>query len=150
MGLIKAFTGSAISYIGDLWEDYIYCDALDSDTLIQKGHSRKNPGAGRAASDNVITEGSKIAVNAGQMMIVVENGQIIDFTAETGGYEYKSNLEPSMFVGDFEEAIKISYERLKGRFTYGGQPTNDQKVYFVNTKEIMNNRFGFGCRDMDL
>ncbi|MCM1538889.1 MAG: hypothetical protein NC254_10895 [bacterium] len=53
MGLIKAFAGSALSYLGDLWEDYIYCDSLDSDTLVQKGHARKSPGAGNSASDNI-------------------------------------------------------------------------------------------------
>ncbi len=144
MGLMKAFAGTAISYINDLWEDYIYCDALDGNTLVQKGHTRSNPGTGKNVNDNVITEGSRIAVNAGQMLIVVENGQMIDFTAEQGGYEYRSETEPTLFCGDFGEALKTSFQAMKGRFAFGGQPTNDQRVYFINTKEIMNNRFGFG------
>lgn len=144
MGLIKAFAGSAISYIGDLWEDYIYCDSLDSDTLVQKGHARRSPGAGKSGSDNIITEGSRIAVNDGQMLIVVENGRIIDFSAEPGGYEYKSNTEPSAFCGKFGDAMRLSFGEMKKRFAYGGQAANDQRVYFVNTKEIMNNKFGFG------
>lgn len=144
MGLIRAFTSSAMSYIGDLWEDYIYCDSLDGNTLVQKGRARKSGGAGNNASDNVITEGSRIAVNAGQMLVVVENGRIIDFTAEQGGYEYKSNTSPTMFCGDFGEALKISFNEIAGRFAFGGQAGNDQRVYFINTKEIPNNRFGFG------
>lgn len=144
MGLIKAFTGTAISYLNDLWEDYIYCDALDESTLMKKGHARKNPGAGANANDNVITDGSRIAVNAGQMMLVVENGRIIDFTAEPGAYEYKTGTEPSCFCGDFDETIRVSFENMKHRFAFGGIAGNDQRVYFINTKEIMNNRFGFG------
>ena len=144
MGLIKAFAGSAISYIGDLWEDYIYCDSLNSDTLVQKGRARRSPGAGKSGSDNIITEGSRIAVNDGQMLIVVENGRIIDFSAEPGGYEYKSNTEPSAFCGKFGDAMRLSFGEMKKRFAYGGQAANDQRVYFVNTKEIMNNKFGFG------
>lgn len=144
MGLIKAFAGSALSYIGDMWEDYIYCDALDGNTLVQKGHARKSGGAGQNGSDNVITEGSRIAVNAGQMLVVVENGRIIDFTAEQGGYEYKSATEPSMFCGDFGEALKISFQEMAGRFAFGGIAQNDQRAYFINTKEILNNKFGFG------
>jgi len=144
MGLIKAFTGTVISYLNDLWEDYIYCDALDENTLMKKGHARKNPGAGANANDNVITDGSRIAVNAGQMMLVVENGKILDFTAEPGAYEYKTGTEPSCFCGDFDETIRVSFENMRHRFAFGGIAGNDQRVYFINTKEIMNNRFGFG------
>lgn len=144
MGLIKAFTNSAMSYIGDMWEDYIYCDSLDGNTLVQKGKARQSAGAGKNANENVITEGSRIAVNAGQMLVVVENGRIIDFTAEQGGYEYESKTEPTMFCGDFGEALKTSFNEIAGRFAFGGQPSNDQRVYFINTKEIPNNKFGFG------
>ncbi len=144
MGLIKAFTNSTMSYIGDLWEDYIYCDSMDSNTLVQKGQARKSAGADNNASDNVITEGSRIAVNVGQMLVVVENGRIIDFTAEQGGYEYKSETAPSMFCGNFGEGLKKSFNEIAGRFAFGGQAANDQRVYFINTKEILGNKFGFG------
>lgn len=144
MGLIKAVSESAFSYIHDMWEDYIYCDAMDRTVLVKKGHARSSAGVGKKANDNVITEGSRIAVNAGQMLIVVENGRIIDFTAEQGGYMYYSQTEPSLFCGEFGENIKTTFEQLKTRFSFGGQASNDQRVYFINTKEIMNNRFGFG------
>lgn len=144
MGLIRAFVGSAFSTIGDMWEDYIYCDSLDNETLIRKGHAKSSGGAGRNKDDNVITQGSRIAVNDGQMLIIVEDGRIIDFTAEQGGYEYNSDTEPSAFVGSFGEALKISFEQMRQRFAFGGVAGKDQRAYFVNTKEIMNTRFGFG------
>lgn len=144
MGLIRAFTGSAFSYIGDMWEDYIYCDALDNDTLIQKGHAKSSPGAGGNADDNIITQYSKIAVNAGQALIIVEDGKIIDFTTEQGGYEYNFNTEPSAFCGKFGDGLKTSFQQIRERFSYGGRAGKDQRAYFVNLKEILDTRFGFG------
>lgn len=144
MGLVRAFTNSAFSYINDMWEDYIYCDSLDNDTLLQKGHAKKSPGAGSLADDIVITQNSKIAVNAGQMLLVVEDGKIIDFTAEPGGYEYDSSTEPSVFCGSFGDALKISFEQMRARFAFGGRAGKDQRAYFVNIKEILGVRFGFG------
>ncbi len=144
MGLIKAFAGSVFSYIGDMWEDYIYCDSLSNDVLVKRGHKKSSGGAGNRADDNVITEGSKIAVNAGQMLIVVENGLVTDFTAEPGGYEYNSRTEPSVFAGDLKDALFTSIQEIKNRFFHGGIPANDQRVFFVNLKEIVNNQFGFG------
>jgi len=144
MGLVKAFAGSAFSYIGDMWEDYIYCDALDSDTLVKKGRAKRSPGAGNNADDNVITQNSKIAVNAGQMLIVVEDGWIVDYTAEQGGYVFNGSSEPSAFNGDFGDALRISFDQIRERFVHGGVPGKDQRAYFVNLKEIMDNRFGFG------
>lgn len=144
MGLIKAVADTAFSLIGNLWEDYIYCDALDNNTLIKKGRKKSSGGAGKYADDDVITDGSRIAVNAGQMLIVVENGRIVDFTAEQGGYEYHTGTRPSMFCGDYGDGLKITFDELKNRFSFGGAASDDQRVYFVNTKEIMDNRFGFG------
>lgn len=144
MGLIKALTSSVFSYIGDMWEDYIYCDSLSNDVLVKRGHKKSSGGAGTRADDNVITEGSRIAVNVGQMLIVVENGLITDFTAEPGGYEYNSKTEPSVFVGDLRDALMTGSREIRERFFRGGIPTNDQRVFFVNLKEILNNQFGFG------
>lgn len=144
MGLIKALTGSAFSYIGDMWEDYIYSDTLSNDILVKKGHAKRSGGAGSNADDNIITKFSKIAVNAGQTLIVVEDGKIVDFTAEQGGYEYNFDTEPSAFCGDFGDALKVSFEQMKERFAYGGRAGKDQRAYYINTKEIVSNKFGFG------
>ncbi|MCR5767486.1 MAG: SPFH domain-containing protein [Lachnospiraceae bacterium] len=144
MGLIRAFTGAAFSQIGDMWQDYIYCDSMDNNTLVQKGHARRSGGAGSDANDNIITQGSRIAVNPGQMLIIVEDGRILDFTAEQGGYEYDLSTEPSVFCGEFGESLKASFEQMRARFVFGGIAGKDQRAYFINTKDILNNRFGFG------
>ena len=144
MGLIRSIIGSGLSAIQDMWKEFIYCDSMDNDTLVQKGQSKGNHGAGEDYNENVITEGSKIAVNNGQVMLVVENGQIIDFTAEPGGYEFTSKTAPSAFEGNFGQGIKKTFNEMKSRFAWGGVKGVDQRAYFVNVKEIMNNKFGFG------
>lgn len=143
MGLIRALAGSAVSTIRDMWVDYIYCDSLGSDILVKKGVRKSSPGGARG-DENLITEGSKIAVNPGQVLIVVEDGKIIDFTAEPGGYEFKSSAAPSAFVGNFGEFLKITFNEMSKRFAYGGIAGVDQRAYFINAKEIVNNKFGFG------
>lgn len=143
MGLIKAVTSTVTSTIAEMWEDYIYCDSMSNDILIQKGIARK-AGGNEKAGGNVITDGSRIAVNAGQFMIIVENGKIIDFTAEEGGYIYDTKTEPSLFCGSFKDGLKEAVNTIKERFKFGGQPANDQRVYYINTKEILDNKFGFG------
>ena len=144
MGLIRAVLGSGINAIHDMWEDFIYCDALDNDTLIKKGHAKHSGGASAFADDNVITEGSKIVVNNGQVMLVVENGRIIDFTCEPGGYEFSSKVAPSAFTGNFGQGIKVTFKQMVERFQWGGIKGSDQRAYFINAKEILNNKFGFG------
>lgn len=144
MGLIKAVTSTAKSILSEIWEDYIYCDSLDNNTLMKKGVHRSSGGENGKAGGNVITDGSRIAVNAGQFMIIVENGRIVDFTAEEGGYLYNTGTEPSLFCGDLKEGFRNTVKTMKERFEFGGQPANDQRVYFINTKEILDNKFGFG------
>lgn len=151
MGLIKQVIGeiktSVTEAIGttlsDQWKEYFYCDAMDADTLVKKGSVRYTNGANINRSDNIITNGSKIAVNEGQFLLVVENGKIVDFTSEPGAYIYDTKTEPSLFDSGFE-GLKASFEKVGKRFTYGGQPENDQRVYYVNTKEIINNKIGIG------
>ena len=144
MGLIGALLGSAFTTLNDVWKDYIYCDSLDNDTLIQKGHAKSSMGAGVLADDNVIVQGSKIAVNDGQMLIIVENGRIVDYTAVSGGYIFDFDTEPACIGGGFGNSIKGTFRRMKERLPYGGRASNDQRAYFVNIKDILNNKFGFG------
>ncbi len=144
MGLIKAGTGSVGGVLADQWKEYIYCDAMDGETLMQKGVKKTD---GRSSntkgSDNIITNGSRIAVNEGQVMLIVENGKIVDFTTEAGAYTYDTGSEPSLFDTGFQ-GLKDSFKQVGKRFAYGGQPENDQRVYFINSKEIMNNKIGIG------
>ncbi|MDR0645465.1 MAG: SPFH domain-containing protein [Elusimicrobiota bacterium] len=145
MGLIKAASEAINTVLADQWKEYLYCDAMNMDTLVQKGEVRVVEGSSSNTkrSDNIITNGSKIAVNEGQFMIVVENGKIVDFTAEPGAYIYDTKTEPSLFDSGWK-GLKESFIKVGKRFVYGGQTENDQRVYFINTKEIMDNKFGVG------
>ena len=143
MGLIKALTGAAGGILGDQWKEYFYCDALDEDVLVKKGQKKVS---GRSSNtkgvDNIITSGSVIAVNEGQCMLIVEQGKVVDICAEPGEYKYDASTEPSILNGNLGEDIAAVFENLGKRFTFGGQAPNDQRVYFVNTKELMGNKYG--------
>ena len=74
--------------------------------------------------------------------MIVDNGKVIDFTAEPGEYTYDMSTEPSMLYGGFGKGLLASFKNMGQRFTFGGQPGKDQRVYFVNTKEIVGNKYG--------
>lgn len=144
MGLIQAVKGAVSTTLADQWKEFIYCDSLDASTLLRKGVKRiTDTSSNQFASDNIITHKSKIIVNEGQALLVVENGKIIDFSVEPGAYTFDSSTEPSLFAGGFTGLID-SFKKVGQRFVYGGQPQNDQRVYYVNLKEIPNNKFGIG------
>ena len=144
MGLIKAIIGSAVGTIADEWLEYIYCDSMPSDVLMKKGQARAGAYSGNTGRDsNIISDGSKIAINEGQCMLIVENGQIVDFSSEPGGYIYNTGTEPSMFDNS-EYGLRDSFQKMGKRFMSGGQAMNDQRVYFINKKEIMDNKIGAG------
>ena len=136
MGLIKAVLGSATSTLSDSWKDYFVCDSLDNDVLMVKGTKK-----GYSGSDEVITNGSGIVVNEGQCALIVEEGNIIEVAAEPGNYTFDSNMSPSIFDGGLQ-GIKKTFEEMLVRFTHGGDIAKSQRVYYVNTKEIMGNLFG--------
>ena len=143
MGLIKAGIGALGGVLADQWKEFFYCDALDMDTLVVKGQKRTS---GRSSntkgSDNVISNGSGIAVADGQCMIIVEQGKVVEVCAEPGQYTYDTSTEPSIFAGSFGESLKETFKAIGKRFTYGGDTGKDQRVYYFNTKEIMGNKFG--------
>ena len=143
MGLIKAALGAAGGVLADQWKEYFYCDALPADVLAVKGQKRTS---GRSSntkgSDNIISNGSVIAVNEGQCMMIVEQGKVIDMCAEPGEYTYDMSTEPSLFTGDLGDNIKAVFDTVGKRFTFGGEAPKDQRVYFFNTKEIYGNKYG--------
>ena len=143
MGLIKAAFGAAGGVLADQWKEFFYCDALDMDTLVVKGQKRTGRRSSNTkGSDNVISNGSGIAVADGQCMIIVEQGKIVEVCAEPGEYTYDTSTEPSIFAGSFGESLKQTFQTVGKRFTYGGDTGKDQRVYYFNTKEIMGNKFG--------
>lgn len=143
MGLIKAAFGSVGGVLADQWKDYFYCDSMPADVLMTKGHKRNS---GRSSntkgSDNIISNGSVININEGQCMIIVESGKIVDLCAEPGEFTYDTSTEPSLFQGDLKGNISEVFAQMGKRFTFGGEPPKDQRIYFFNTKEIMGNKYG--------
>ncbi len=143
MGLIKAGLGALGSTLADQWKEFFYCDSLDTDTLVVKGQKRTS---GRSSntkgSDNIISNGSGIAVADGQCMIIVEQGKIVEVCAEPGEFTYDTSTEPSIFSGKLGKGILDTFKTVGKRFTYGGDTGKDQRVYYFNTKEIMDNKFG--------
>ena len=143
MGLIKAGIGAVGSALADQWKEFFYCDALDMDTLVVKGSKRVGSRSSNTkGSDNVISNGSGIAVADGQCMIIVEQGKVVEVCAEPGEYTYDTSTEPSIFAGKLGTSILDTFKVIGKRFTYGGDTGKDQRVYYFNTKEIMDNKFG--------
>ena len=143
MGLIKAGIGALGGVLADQWKEFFYCDALDMDTLVVKGQKRTGRRSSNTkGSDNIISNGSGIAVADGQCMIIVEQGKIVDVCAEPGEYTYDTSTEPSIFAGKLGDSLVKTFQAVGKRFTYGGDTGKDQRVYYFNTKEIMGNKFG--------
>ena len=141
MGLIQAGLSAVNSVLADQWKEYFYCEALDTETLVVKG-KRKNTGKSNRGNDNVISNGSVVAVADGQCMIIVDNGKIAELCAEPGEFRYDASSEPSIFAGDLGTSIKETFKVLGKRFTFGGEIPKDQRVYYFNTKEIVGNKYG--------
>ena len=143
MGLIKAGIGALGGVLADQWKEFFYCEALDMDTLVIKGSKRiSGRSSNTKGSDNIISNGSGIAVADGQCMIIVEQGKVVEVCAEPGEYTYDTSTEPSIFAGSFGQSLLDSFKAIGKRFTYGGDTGKDQRVYYFNTKEIMGNKFG--------
>ena len=143
MGLIKAFFGAANSTLADQWKEFFYCDSMDKNTMVTKGQKRTSGrSSNRRGSDNVISNGSGIAVADGQCMIIVEQGKVVEVCAEPGEYTYDTSSEPSIFAGSLGKSIADSFKTFGRRFTYGGDTGKDQRVYYFNTKELIDNKFG--------
>ena len=143
MGLIKAALGSVGSVLGDQWREYFYCDSMPENVLVTKGQKRTTSRSSNTkSSENIITNGAVIAVNEGQCMMIVDQGQIVEFAAEAGEFTWDSSTEGTIFYGGLGNGLKSSWNNLKRRFTFGGDTAKDQRVYFFNLKEILGNKFG--------
>lgn len=143
MGLMKAAFGAAGGVMADQWKEFFYCEAIPADVLAVKG---KKKVTGRSSNtkgdDNIITNGSVIAVADGQCMLIVEQGKVVDVCAEPGEYTYDMSTEPSVFSGDLGESIKSVFQNIGKRFTFGGEAPKDQRIYYFNTKELIGNKYG--------
>ncbi|MDR2655749.1 MAG: SPFH domain-containing protein [Oscillospiraceae bacterium] len=143
MGLIKALIGSVGGVLADQWKEYFYCDSMPENVLITKGQKRvSGRSSNTKGSDNIISNGSVIAVNEGQCMIIVDQGKVAEICAEAGEFTYDKSTEPSIFYGGLGKGIKESFAAIGRRFTFGGDTGKDQRVYFFNIKEIPGNKYG--------
>lgn len=143
MGLIKAIKGAAGGVMADQWKEYIYCNSLDADVLAARGQKKiSGRSSNTKGADNIISNGSVIAINEGQCMMIVEQGKVVDVCAEPGEYTYDMSSEPSLFCGNLSESIGEIFSNIGKRFTFGGEAPKDQRVYYFNTKELIGNKYG--------
>lgn len=143
MGLIRAAAGAAGSTMADQWKEFFYCEAMDKEVMVVKGTKRTSSrSSNKRGSDNIITSGSGIAVADGQCMMIVEQGKVVDICADPGEYTYDASTEPSIFAGNLGEGIRSTFQTIGKRFAYGGDTGKDQRVYYFNTKELIDNKFG--------
>lgn len=143
MGLIKAVSGALGGTLADQWTEFFYCEAMDKEVLVTKGRKRvSGRSSNKMGNDNIISNGSGIAVADGQCMIIVEQGQIVEVCAEPGEFTYDTSTEPSIFSGNLGSSIADTFKTFGKRFSYGGDTGKDQRVYYFNTKELIDNKFG--------
>ena len=148
MGLINAALGAVGSTLADQWKEYFYCEAMDKDVLLTKGVKKTGTtntlfgGSNKKGSDNIITNGSGIAVADGQAMIIVDDGEVVEFCAEPGRFVWDASSEPSIFTGNLWASIKDTFKLIGKRLSYGGETGHDQRIYYFNTKELIDNKFG--------
>lgn len=143
MGLIRAAMGAAGGVMADQWKEYFYCEAMPADLLATRGWKRQS---GRSANtkgnDNIISNGSIVAVADGQCAMIVEQGKVVDMCAEPGEYTYDTGSAPTLFSGDLSESIGAVFQNIGKRFTFGGEAPMDQRIYYFNTKELVGNKYG--------
>lgn len=143
MGLIQAALGAAGGVLADQWKEYFYCSAIPENVLAVKGQKKvSGRSSNTRGNDNIISDGSVIAVADGQCMAIVEQGKVVDICAEPGEYTYDCSSAPSLFSGSLSTSIKEVFREIGKQFTFGGQPANDQRVYYFNTKELVGNKYG--------
>jgi len=128
MGLIKAAVEAAGSTLHDQWKDFIRCEDLGNDILMKRV----------STPNGIVSKDSAVQVAPGQIAVIFDSGKILDATAEEGIYTFDSSTSPSFFAGQFGPVFK----EMWNRFTYGGGVSKEQAVFFINAKEIIDNKFG--------
>ena len=144
MGLIQVALGATVSTLGDTYKEFFYCDSIPNEVLVVRGRKHSDKGAHNNGNDNVISRGSKIAVNDGQCMIITDQGRIVDVVCTPGEYEFSQSSAPSIFAGDEKlgAKLKATLAQIGNAISMGGDSGMEQRVYYINMKEIMDNKFG--------
>ncbi len=144
MGLIRAAVGAVGGVLADQWLEFFYCESMPENVMAVKGQKRVT---GRTSNfrgeENIISNGSGIAVADGQCMIIVDQGKIVEFCAEPGQFTFNTGTEPSLFAGGgLGQNALASLKNVFERFKYGGSPGKDTRIYYFNTKELIGNKYG--------
>ena len=143
MGLIQAGLGAVGGVLADQWKEFFYCEAIPQDVLMVRGQKQiTGRSSNTKGNDNIISNGSGIAVADGQCMIIVEQGKIVEVCAEPGEFTYDTSTEPSIFTGKLGNSLKETFKLIGKRISYGGDTGKDQRIYYFNTKELVDNKFG--------
>lgn len=139
MGIIKAVTTAVGGALADQWLEAVEPDDMGDRTVFVRGvQVRRGKGSNTKGSSDIVSDGSVIHVYPNQFMMLVDGGKIVDYTAEEGYYKVSHSSMPSMFNGQFGEALKESFNRIR----FGGVTPGAQKVYYVNLQEIKGIKFG--------
>ena len=139
MGILKAVAGAVTGGLADSWLEVVEPDNMTATTVCTRGVQVSNKrSSNKKGTENIISNGSVIHVGVNQMMLLVDGGKIIDYSAEPGYYEVYLSSTPSMFNGELKDSIKETFSRIK----FGGQPSGSQQVYFINLQEIKGIKFG--------
>lgn len=143
MGLIKAAAGAVGGMMADQWKEFFVCDSIEEDVLVVKGNKQASGRSSNTKGEsNVISDGSAVSVADGQCMMIVEQGRVIELSAEPGVFIYKNDLTPSVFAGNLKSDLKGAAKDAWERFKFGGGSGKDQRVYYFNTKELLGNKYG--------
>ena len=140
MGIIKAVTGAIGGALADSWQEVIEPSPMGENTCIVPGQlvTQNGKSQNKKGSDNIVSNGSIIHVYDKQLMILVDGGKIVDFTAEPGYFKVDNSSMPSLFAGQFGDTIKETFNRVK----FGGVPSQSQRVFYLNMQEMKNIKFG--------
>ena len=141
MGLIKSLISSTSSTFGDQFKEFVVCPTVNNDVIIQRGIVKHGSG-NTNYSEGVISNGSTIEVPQGMAMMIIDNGEIKEFTSIAGTYTWDTSSEASIFTDGLGKGIVNTFKTIGKRFTYGGEIAKDQRVYYVNIKTIPGNTYG--------
>ena len=143
MGLIQAALVGASQTLADTWQEFFVCESIPTDVLVVRGkkqlgkHSSNTKG-----NENVISDGSGIVVHEGQAMIMVDQGVVTEIATQPGVYKYETGTSPSIFSSSFGAGLKETFKEMWDRIKHGGTAAKDQRIYYFNMKELLDNKFG--------